>query len=450
MEKILSFGIEAATGNLLPEAVPPEALKNIDEDPDEVQQRNEEHLGALIPDPNDLTRAGWAVVFPGTKDCKDLKAALKPLLDLRQGQCGALFKIFEGAEGYHPGDTAEKWLKRVPRRLDLRTVDPKKGVPYYVMLVGSAEEIPFEFQYRLDSYWAVGRIYFEKLEEYKAYAENVKAAEGKKSNKTVGIAATRHPADEATQSMHDFVAQPLVKVVEDQGFQTLTLLKRTATKANMLELLSGKRGGQPSVLFTGSHGVRFGLGVPDQRIKQGAMLCDDFGALGNPAGPEHYLAESDLANITFAPLIHFFFACYSAGCPKNDTYDHLPGAAERQLMDAPTVARLPQGMLSRGALAVIGHIDRAWTCSFMGAGQPQIQEFQFVLEQLMAGVRIGQALDAFNRRWADLSIALTEMIKNREIPGQIDDDTLIGAWKARNDARNYVILGDPAVRLIFD
>ena len=449
MDDSLPFGIEAATGKLLSQAVPLAALNSIDEDPVAVHNRNDLHLGAAILDPNNLQKAGWGVVFPGNKDCTPLKAALKDLLDLRQTQTGALFKIFEGAEGYQPGDTAEKWLRRAPRRLELKTVDPTKGVPYYILIVGTPDEIPFDFQFKLDSYFAVGRLQFATLDEYTAYAQKVKAAETLKSGKTVGIVATRHAADGATQSLHDFVALPLSKSAAEQGFNVLPLLNGQATKTNILELLSGQRGGQPALLFTGSHGVRFDMTDLEQTLKQGALLCDNFPNIGTPALPEHFIAEKDLGSLTFAPMIHFFFACYSAGCPMNDTYDHLPGGSERQLMAAATVAKLPQGMLSRGALAVIGHVDRAWTSSFMGAGQPQIQDFQFVVEQLLAGFRIGQAMDAFNQRWAVLSINLSDVIKNRQVPDQVSDDELIAAWKARNDARNYVVLGDPAVRLNF-
>lgn len=453
MERALPLGIHAGTGQLLDEVVPPSALDSVDEDPEEIKSRPGKVLGAAIGDANHLNQAGWCVVFPGNKDCSDLKAQLEPLLKLRAGQAPGLFSILEGDQGYQPGDSAEKWLKR--RHLDLRTVDPFGGVPYYVLIVGSPDEIPFEFQYKLDSFWAVGRLYFDAIPDYGKYAQKVVDAEQTEVPKTAAIVATRHKGDSATQFLHDYLAVPLLTGDEHHpplgssgGFKTQPLLADQATKQNILDLLAGKRaGGRPSLLFTGSHGVSFESNDPHQRIKQGALLCGDFPAVGEVVTPDRFLCEADLAGLALDGMIHFCFACYSAGCPANDTYDRQPDGSEKPLMPNPIVAKLPQGVLARGALAVFGHIDRAWTSSFKGVGQPQIQDFRFVLEQILQGVRVGHATDLFNQRWSGLSNSLSDMLKNRQVPGQVSDDELTEMWKVRNDARNYVILGDPAVRL---
>ena len=80
------------------------------------------------------------------------------------------------------------------------------GVPFYLLLVGSPEEIPFEFQYMLDIYWAVGRLHFDDPDDYRRYAESVVAYETAATvphTKTTAIFATRHKLDRATQMFAD-------------------------------------------------------------------------------------------------------------------------------------------------------------------------------------------------------------------------------------------------------
>jgi hypothetical protein len=68
--------------------------------------------------------------------------------------------------------------------------------------------------------------------------------------------------------------------------------------------------------------------------------------------------------------------------------------------------------------------------------------------RVMKGDRVGQCTDQFNLRWAVLSAELSDIQRQRSVlPGQVPDSVLANRWVARDDARNYLILGDPAVRL---
>ena len=114
----------------------------------------------------------------------------------------------------------------------------------------------------------------------------------------------------------------------------------------------------------------------------------------------------------------------------------------------PSVARLPQKILLQGAQAVIGHIDRAWAYSFQtNTGQAMVQSFRDPLVRLLQGRRVGDALDVFDQRWSVLSGGLLTLIQNRDAMPSSVPAVLANRWVARDDARNYVVLGDPAARL---
>jgi hypothetical protein len=460
-EMPLPWGVQAESGQLLPGMVV-EDLGRVDEDPNAVQARgdkeNTDFLAVSEVDPGKLEEAGWGIIFARGVD-PAVREALEPLIEHRRKQVGdpALFKVFDGAAGYQPNDRVTAWLSRFD--VGLAVVDPQLGVPLYLLIVGSPEEIPFEFQCLLDAYWSVGRLHFETPTEYRAYAEGVVAYETAGTlphARRVAVFSVKNPGDRATALLMNQVAAPLVQgtgtakpLGERQRFQMQPFLGEEATKENLTGLLQGKApGGPPALLFTGSHGVSFADHDQDQRAKQGAILCQDWA--GGPIGPSHYFAAADLpADAKVGGLIHFFFACYGGGCPKFDTYSRLPDGSPKQITASPMVARLPQTMLASGALAVVAHIDRAWSYSFqVGRSAPQVQEFRDVMVRVMKGERVGQCTDQFNLRWTVLSAELADALRQQQIlPGQVSDATLANRWVARDDARNYVTLGDPAVRL---
>ena len=106
-------------------------------------------------DPEDLAQAGSGLVAPESGPPEVLEA-LEPLCRLRAAQAGARFRLCTGENGYRPGDTKRTFLARF-RTAASAPVNPDR-FPYYVLLVGGPEAIPFEFQYQLDVQYAVGRL----------------------------------------------------------------------------------------------------------------------------------------------------------------------------------------------------------------------------------------------------------------------------------------------------
>jgi hypothetical protein len=66
------------------------------------------------------------------------------------------------------------------------------------------------------------------------------------------------------------------------------------------------------------------------------------------------------------------------------------------------------------------------------------------------GDRVGWATEHFNLRYADLATNLSDVLGELEYdPSYINPYDLAGMWTANNDARGYVLLGDPAARIPF-
>jgi hypothetical protein len=404
-------------------------------------------------DPKQLDQTGWGVIFPSTTD-PAVKEALTELLNLRSQQAGQYFKIYEGGDGYRPDETKSQFLAR--HKAGPGAADPEK-VPYYLLLVGSPEEIPYQFQSQLDVQYAVGRIHFDALQEYANYASSVVAAEtgNLKLPRQASFFGVSNPGDKATNLSSKY----LIEAVHDKfkpalsGWELNAYLREQATKEQLHRLLGGDQ--TPALLFSGSHGMSFSLDSPRQIPHQGALLCQNWPGTDNWSGEipqDFYFAGDDLKpDAHLLGLIAFFFACYGAGTPLNDEFSKQAFKARTAIAPYPFLAQLPTKMLSHprgGALAVIGHVERAWTYSFswpkVGA---QTAVFEDTMKRLFEGHPVGSALEYFNSRYAELSTVLTDELEEIEFNKQFDPYELAGMWTANNDARGYSLIGDPAVRL---
>jgi hypothetical protein len=466
-------GVNGATGDYLLPPLTPQEISAIARgeklDPKHVQELkrwwdriSQAHLAAKEGvDPTNLAESGWAVIFAHNAD-PAIREALSPLLELRRRQAtqkNNYYREYTDKDGYRPGESKQQFLARLPhcvgngRGVGPGPADPTK-VPYYLLIVGDPEAIPYRFQYQLDVQYAVGRIHFHSADDYAAYARSAVDTEtGKPARpRRVTFFGARNSSDQATQLSADHLVKPVAEKLAGElpAWQVQTMLKDEATKSRLNRLLQGEE--TPAVLFTASHGMGFPNGDPRQLPHQGALLCQDWpGPLQwrQPIPPEFYLAADDVAGTArLDGMVAFFFACYGAGTPKMD--DFAPPALQERAAQAPHafLARLPQKLLTCGALAIVGHIDRAWGCSFVWkrAGE-QLAVFESTLLRLLNGHPIGSAIDYFNQRYSELSSDLSIELEEISYGKEPDDQELAGMWTANNDARNFVVLGDPAVRL---
>ena len=185
------------------------------------------------------------------------------------------------------------------------------------------------------------------------------------------------------------------------------------------------------------------------------------GALVLPGGRR--LTGADVASGAFLPGgVWFSFACFSAGTPARSSYAHWLRQLQAPQLDAladplppgerPFISALPQAALAnpQGPLAVIGHVDLAWSYSFNDQGLHRTSRYLGVLKTLAEGGRVGVALQALLRYLNETSIELTIHYNTHAMGGSQrppGPERWAELWMLHQDLANFILLGDPAVRL---
>lgn len=466
-DRLFFNGIDGASGDYLLPPMPPRDVAAIarGESLDrshlvELQARHHRttqgHYGPREGiDPRDLAQSGWGAIFAqDDEQVPQLREALGELLRHRRAQAGDRYREFYATGGLRPAENKSAFLAR--HGMGPGPADPQR-VPYYLLIVAGPEAIPYRFQYQLDVQYAVGRIHFDTLDEYAAYARSVVAAESGQVTlpRRAAFWGVQNPGDRATALSARHLVEPLAAHVAAgrPAWTVETYLGARATKARLARLLGAEEA--PALLFTAGHGVGFPAAHERQRGDQGALLCQEWPGPRDwhgPLPPDFYFAAADVAgDARLAGLISFHFACYGAGTPHLDDFAHQAFRQPAALAPQAFVADLPRRLLGHprgGALAAVGHVDRAWGYSFLwpGAGT-QLAAFESTLTRLLDGHPVGSAVEYLNERYAELSTLLSDELKELKFGNKVDEVALAGLWTANNDARSYVIIGDPAVRL---
>ncbi len=443
-----------------------------------------------------LAEARWALVVNTLEDSALLRA-LEPLLRWRAEQQGIRLPELTYRDGedcgtwmsrhsdgfkqtlrdhwgqippvllYRPGEDTVGWLGRHGTMQG--AVDPRRGVPYYLALVGrpgplnddDETTIPFEFQYDLDISWGVGRICFtgpdgqHRLEGYRRYAELLVQQERSPvpPRRHAVFFAPQHEDDRGTMRSLEELIRPMVEgrygdagLAQRNGYSLSAFLQADASRANFERILRGSiEGGRPDLLFIASHGM--GLPLTDERLvmHQGAPVLQDWSGFGN-VKREHWLAANELpANLHLDGMIAFMFVAYGGGTPRYDDFIFDEHQSRPQIAPFDLVAQFPQELLLRGTLGVVAHIDRAWTYSFTDpSGTKGGTVLEEVAGNILLGQRVGRATEPINMRYAALGNQLSDLFSRLD---RTDPTTFMNIAMARTDLRNYIVLGDPAVHL---
>jgi energy-coupling factor transporter ATP-binding protein EcfA2 len=404
-----------------------------------------------------IARSGWGIIFAQDAD-PAIYQALKELREHRQRQIGAknknYYHEFTREKGFRPNDSMRKFLARSGVGSTRPTPD---RMPYYLLIVGDPETIPFSFQFQLDMQYAVGRIAFDTVEEYAQYARSVVAAETGQCDLPgrAVIFAPSNPDDVATRMSLEKLATPLADVIAEEApeWTVERCFQEDATKIHLAELLNNKN--SPALLFTCGHGLSYKCGHERQLQEQGALVCQDWPGGRTYRGPltrDHYFSAEDVApDANLLGSVIFLWSCYGAGTPRMNNYAEASFLENAdQIAPYSFISELPKKLLSRpsgGALAVIGSIERKWNLSFSGElGENDRDIFKSVMVTMMEGMPVGAAVENFSLRY---SLLLSELIEQLQMSkdGKTSPIELSTYWTATTDARNYIILGDPAVRI---
>jgi hypothetical protein len=235
---------------------------------------------------------------------------------------------------------------------------------------------------------------------------------------------------------------------EELGWESTLVQPDDALKENLQSILGGTHA--PAIFFSASHGIGWPYNHELQYSTQGALVCQDWRRFDAQEFPtlKHILTAAeipDTANLLGSMI--FPFACFGLGTPYKDEFAIAKNLQRSRLAPRPFLSALPLRLLGHpngGALAVIGHVERAWPHSFSwGELKSTTGAFESLLTNLMDGMPVGLAMDRMNLRYAEIATTLADSLKELAF----DPEFISAFWTANNDARGYAILGDPAARL---
>ena len=409
-------------------------------------------------DPHDLSQTGWGVITAAHRRT-DLLDAIEPLLRYRKQ---AAPRLYRDDVVFAQGTSVETFLWE-----NLGTspgvIDPET-LPYYLLIVGGPDEVPYALQYALSINRAVGRIAFDDLAGYRRYADSVVAAEAHGTDRPHEVRvlsveghdlATRLLAQHLVDPLLEHLEEHLENLPEERRWSLRALRGTKADKQAFRRLFQGDD--TPALALVSCHGLALEADNPQQRSLQGALICqkDKEDTLNQYLFHLHDIPRFDqVAASPIHGLVAFCFACYGAGTPLEDDYPQEssgddPHLFARRLTPEPFVAAWPQALLEEGALAVVGHVDRGWTLSFAWSLGHRYTEagrsLEDTIRQLIDGHRLGHAMRALHRRYAAIAAHLTRPMDALRRGAKVNRRRLASTWTAHHDARNFVILGDPAV-----
>lgn len=411
-----------------------------------LRTRSEGQLGRSV-DLNDPRSAGWTW----------MAARGDPMLD---GYGRALARLAE-----HRGMRGQPilWDPDDPRSVDQWLEDELGGdleseerPPHFVMMVGGPDRLPFHLQAALTGRASVGRIDLPELAALQAWADKVVDAEtsAPRARREALLFATDDGPGSATGAVRSLIAQPFAEAVTGRfGYALRALTAGEAHKDALLEALHDAR---PALTLITGHGAAWRRGpLEERKARYGAVVC--AGGRFGEAPPSVAAADLPADGPLLPGGVLFHLACFSAGTPQLSEYaPWMPSDVPRHLAQADFTAALPQALLARpdGPLAVVGHLDLTWVRDIGDVERPEDRQrarpVHHALAGILEGLPVGRAVTPLHLRFHEANYTITRALQLAQQAGGLTEgaaEQLVNQWVRRNDARNFLILGDPGCRV---
>ncbi|HSR70592.1 MAG TPA: hypothetical protein VLU25_21880 [Acidobacteriota bacterium] len=394
---------------------------------------------SLADDGEDLAQTGWGVVY-GPEVGDEVREALRPLLQLRRNQADSRQRLYAELQLKEDED-AGAFLKRLD--CDGQWIDPQL-VPGYLLLVGDCRQIPFPVQTSFPLAYNVGRLPLSSAEEYAAYAQAAVDNE---------LSRQLRPRRVALAGSNGGNSGRLVPPVEDlmeaveraiirarPSWDAMTLTQGLTTQERLSRLLSGTSE-TPSLLLASGRGVcSVSEGASDLL---GALVCCDY--VDGKLGLEHVFDQGKVPEeAPLNGLLILLQGSFTAGRPAHPLLDQMLERPPADALDAALPRRL-LGHRAGAALAVVGHCENSWL-HLAARSRPDewAESMTDLLQALLGRQRVGAALQQYRRHCCRLAKVLEEDSGTDSEEGR---QRLIEAWALRQEARNWILMGDPASRL---
>jgi len=414
------------------------------------------------PNLNDPLEAGWTyLINKDHPNLSEVQAALEPLAKHRGMKGDPLF--FDDKANWH--SWIEDNYSGINSDLSLRMP------PHYILIIGDPKQVPFGLQALLDIQASVGRLDLT-LEELDAYVHKVirlELAEKTNITREALFFATNHGSSDPTYFSQNYMVKPLVEKAVNMGFKTESMLeKNDTTKKNFLKKLSVAR---PALVYTASHGVTDPSWNPEMHERMNGSIVDQTATLNQPLGPDCLIGADDIPfdKPFLEGSIFFQFACFGYGTSADDEFMYwvnnlFPSRQQKEMkFHKDFVAALPKRLLAHphGPVAFIGHLHLACLQGFHDPNEhlfyerwhPRLEPFVYALESLLTFIPAGRALTRMNDRYASFSAELSKVfdrIQRSEMKEEEKNLALATSFIIRNDSQNYMVLGDPAARILID